>query len=215
MQLEPFVLGITGGIGCGKSTVGQMMRDMGVDVLDADDVAHAVIEPDGRAYSAVVDRFGREILDSTGHIDRGRLAGIVFRDPEKLAMLNDLIHPYVRDAWRSWVSERRRQGRAAAVIIPLLFEIGEVEIWDAIVCIRAPLEEVYARLAARGLAREDVEVRMAAQLPVAEKCRRADYVIDNSGDMSGLRGQVERILAEVSFRTRKQGARQQRGEEKT
>jgi len=183
-------VGITGGIGCGKTEVGRILQTIGVSVMDADDVARQLMEPGSDVYAAVVREFGKGVLLADGRIDRGRLANVVFADAARLARLNAIVHPPVRQAWRRWVAEQRERGHDAAVIIPLLFEIGETRLWDAVICVSCPPELVLRRLAARGMSESEVRRRMAAQMPLEEKRRRADYVLENDGTLEKLKSET-------------------------
>lgn len=198
----PCIVGITGGIGCGKSEVGRILSGLGVDVLEADELAHSCLDPRGPAYVNVVREFGRGILDAEGRIDRRRLAGIVFGDPARLAKLNDMIHPVVREAWRKWIRLRRETRQDAAVIIPLLFEIGETGVWDAVICVASRPEHVFERLRRRGMRSDHIRARMSAQMPLDEKCRLADFVIHNDGSLKQLEAQTIRVWRQVKSRQR-------------
>jgi dephospho-CoA kinase len=190
-------IAITGGIACGKSLVGALMGGWGVEVCDADDLAHHLMEPGAQAYGPVVAAFGREILTGDGRVDRRRLGDRVFADGGDRERLNAIVHPLVKEAWRDWVSRRPPETRAAAVLIPLLYEAGEGEGWDAVVCVVASEATQRARLAARGLDGQEARRRMAAQMPLAEKAERADFVILNDGTLDVLREQTMRVLERI------------------
>lgn len=179
-----------------------LLQEAGAMVLDADDVAREVMRPGQPVFDAVVKYFGKEILDATGAVDRGRLGRRVFAHPEERDALNRMVHPEVLRRCRRWVAERRAERARAAVIIPLLFEVGETQGWDAIVCVTSPEEEVRRRLRARGLSDEEIEQRLAAQWALAEKARRADYVIQNDGDWEHLRNEVKRVLTAIENKGR-------------
>jgi len=146
-------------------------------------------------YREVVEAFGSDILGDDGGIDRRKLGTIVFRDAGRLSVLNGLVHPVVRGLWLKWLGEQRT--RAAAVVVPLLYEIGDGGNWDRIVCVGAPETDQRARLAERGLTAEEIDERLRAQLPVFEKMDRADHVIYNAGSRELLREQVRRIVKEI------------------
>jgi dephospho-CoA kinase len=190
-------IGITGGIACGKSEVGRILGDGGVAVLDADEVAHKVIAPGGPVYDKVVESFGERILKESGEIDRAVLGKIVFADETKRSLLNNLVHPDVCRECRRWVDEATGEGKTAAVIMPLLFEIEETEPWDLVVCVAASDDIVRERLKRRGLSEEDIAARMAAQMPVEQKAERADFVIRNEGDMEDLRNETISVLKTI------------------
>jgi len=189
-------VGLTGGIGCGKSTVVAMLRELGCAVIEADPLAHQLSEPGQPAYQEIVCEFGSEILATDGRIDRARLAKIVFGDSAKLAQLNQILHPRIVEE-----AERRSAGIAAAesppfVIIEaaLLIEAGYHRRFDRLVVVWCRPEQQHERLLARGMAPADIKSRLASQMPLEEKRRLADNVIDNSGTMAETRRAVERLV---------------------
>lgn len=189
---------ITGGIACGKSLVGAFMRNQGVDVCEADDLARRLMEPGGGAYELVIRSFGSGIMDADGRIDRQRLGALVFADEGERMRLNAIVHPLVRQAWRAWMDERATMRcRAAAVIVPLLYEIGEGAGWDAVVCVCAGPSVQRARLLERGLTEDGAYQRVAAQMTQAEKAERSDYVIVNDGTREVLQEQTKRVLESI------------------
>jgi|TARA_B100000809_G_scaffold259871_2_gene305684 dephospho-CoA kinase len=191
-------IGVTGGIACGKSLVGNYLEEHGVAVRDADDIAHEVILNGHPAYDPVVELFGTEILDSTGEIDRRVLGEIVFSDPAKLARLSAEIHPLVRIEWTEWLQAQADQGQAgAAVIIPLLYEVGLSEGWDAVICVASQPVVQIERLIERGLIEEDARRRLGVQMSTDEKMRRADYVIVNNSTRASVREQVMRTMKNI------------------
>jgi dephospho-CoA kinase len=168
-----------------------------VAVLDTDDVAHRCLAPDGPAYPGVVAEFGPGVLDDAGRIDRPRLAAVVFADPAARERLNQLVHPHVRAAYRTWIAERRRENRVAAVIIPLLFERGLEADWTQIVAVGAPEAVVRQRLRERGVPPEQIDPRLAAQAPVEEKLRRAHHAIRNDGSLAQLQQRTLAVLDDI------------------
>ncbi len=191
---------VTGGIACGKSLVGAVLAELGVAVIDTDLVCHDLMRvqrPLGRQVTAA---FGQAILGDDGEIDRGRLGRIVFANPENLKRLNRLVHPAAIRAVNSWLRKQatRRGGRRlAAVLVPLVYEAGWDTAWDRIVCVAAPVCLQVARLRRRGLAAESARARIAAQWPVEDKMRRADYVVFNGGGRSCARRQVVNIIEAI------------------
>jgi len=170
---------LTGGIGCGKSEVACFWTAAGIHVLDTDQTAHHLMEPGQPVYRQIVESFGEEILRPDGQIDRRALGDIVFSNPEMLEILNRIVHPVVQEEWQHWVKVRREHLESAVVSIPLLFEVGATKGWGAIVCISAPEKIVIDRLQKRGLSKDTALRRIRAQLPLEEKRRRSDYVINN------------------------------------
>ncbi len=184
------VIGLTGNIGTGKSTVTRMLADLGATVIDADALAHEVIAPGTPGWQQVVDAFGPEVVAADGTIDRARLAAIVFSDPAALARLEAIVHPLViQEADR----RIRAIGRGVVVIEAIkLIESGMVRDCDALWVVTARPEQQLERLVReRGMSAAEVQRRMAAQPPQSEKVALADVVIDNSGTPEETRAQVE------------------------
>ena len=184
---------MTGGIACGKSTAADFWRRRGAETLDADDVAHALIAPGGAAVAAVVDAFGPAVRAANGGIDRERLGRIAFADETARRRLEALLHPAVIRRMREWADGIRRAGKLGVAVIPLLYEVGCADGWDAVVCVAAREETILARLAARGLAPAEARARIASQWPVREKAARADRVIDIHGSLADLERQCRAI----------------------
>ena len=190
-------IALTGGIACGKSLVGATLEKQGVAVCDADLLAHELMLPGQAAYREIVGEFGQGILDPDGQINRVKLGGRVFADPLQLARLNAITHPRVAAAWTAWLAGLPAQTPVAVVLIPLLYEAGLESGWDAVVCVSASQDAQETRLLARGLTRDQARRRMASQMPVAEKARRADFVIVNDGTVAKLERQTEEVLARL------------------
>jgi dephospho-CoA kinase len=192
-------LGLTGGIASGKSAVAAMLREMGFAVLDADSLAHKLMEPGHPAYDEIAHEFGAAIVDSAGHIDRAKLAALVFADRAKLDRLNAIVHPRVKEALLHQFEEWARNGTrdAAFVEAALLVEAGYNQELDGLVVAWSRPEQQLKRLRARGLSDEEARRRIAAQLPVAEKLRYATEKIDCSGSIENTRRQVEALAAKL------------------
>lgn len=191
------LIGITGGIACGKSEVGRILAQAGVAIRDADEMAHAALARGGPAYEEVLSRFGRGFLRADGEVDRVALGARVFADAGEREALNGIVHPHVRAAWRRWALEMREQDRVAAVLIPLLFEVGAESEMDTVVCVAASEDQVVERLVRRGLSEEQAHLRIAAQMPLSEKIRRADYVIENNDTLETLEKQTLHTLQTI------------------
>lgn len=191
------LIGITGGIGTGKSTVGRYLQAAGVPVADADDLAHAAIAPDGPAYGPVVAAFGPAILKADGQIDRRILGEQVFADANARSRLNALVHPAVRQMMLQQVAAWQEAGTpVAALIIPLLYENGLEGLFAEVWVASCPHELELARVMTRdGLSRAQAEARINAQLPLSDKVARADRVIDTATDFAGVEAQVRRHLS--------------------
>ncbi len=193
------LIGLTGGIASGKSTVSAMFQQLGAPLLDADLIAREVVEPGTPALSEIAQRFPFAI-DSGGRLDRKALGEEVFSRPEERAALNAIIHPRIRDAF----AEKTRalaEGGAPLVIYDaaLLFENGLDRTMDEVIVVYVPRAVQLQRLIARdGLTLEQAEARLASQLPLEEKVKKAGRVVDNSGDREATRAQVERIWQSLS-----------------
>jgi dephospho-CoA kinase len=192
-------LGLTGGIASGKSAVAAMLREVGFPVLDADALAHKLIEPGQAAYEEVIREFGPSITGADGRVDRAKLAAIVFADRAKLDRLNAMIHPRVEAALVHQFEEWERNGvrDAAFVEAALIVEAGIHKKLDGLVVAWCKPEQQLERLRARGLSEEEARRRIAMQLSVAEKLRYATEKIDCSGSLEETRRQVETLAARL------------------
>ncbi len=185
-------VGLTGGIGSGKSSVARLFAARGVPVIDADALAHELMSPAGAAFREIVERFGRAILDHNGDIDRRRLGERVFADPAERRALEAMLHPRIRAA----MTERAGALAApyAVLVIPLLVETGERAGVDRVLVVDCPEDEQIRRAAARdGRGADEVRNIMAAQAARAERLRLADDVIVNDRDLAQLEREVERL----------------------
>jgi dephospho-CoA kinase len=192
-------LGLTGGIASGKSAVAAMLRDMGFAVLDADALAHKLIEPGQAAYAEVIQEFGPSITDPSGRIDRSKLGAIVFADRAMLDRLNAIVHPRVAEVILSQFEVWRRAGVRDAVFVEaaLLIESGIHKKLDGLVVVWCTPEQQVERLLARGLSDAEARRRIAAQLPVEEKLRLATEKIDCTGSIEETRRQVEALAGKL------------------
>jgi len=200
-------VGLTGGIAAGKSVVGKMFASLGAQVIQADEIAHQLMQPGQTVYQDVVVRFGARILDSDGSVNRARLAEIAFGGPDnpsRVAELNQIVHPAVirrQEEWMEQIGERDRHA-VAIVEAALILEADMDKRLDRLVVVTSRPEQRIERWARRlkvdeDSARREVTRRMAAQLPDEEKVKAADYVIDNSGSLDETRQQVEKIYPEL------------------
>jgi len=192
-------IGLTGGIASGKSTVDRMLRDRDYMVFDADAISHELLEPGQATYDAVVRAFGDGILGAGGAVDRGKLGAIVFADPAKRAALNAILHPRIRDISEDWFARLDGPGGPSIAFedAALILEAGLRKYFDrVVVCWCRPGQQV-ERLKERGLSLEQAARRIAAQMPIDEKRRLADDVIDCSGSIEETERQVEALLAKL------------------
>lgn len=202
-------VGLTGGIASGKSAVAARWRELGIPVLDADRLVHALYEPGSAGAAAIADEFGQEVLDQRGAVDRPRLAALVFGDPASVARLNGRIHPLVRVETERWLAEREAEGHTAAVVeATLLVENGGRERFDHLVAVSAPEEVRLARVLARDPAstREAVRARMSAQLSDEVRNAVCDDVLVSDGSVEELRGKADALAARLVSRAPDEGA---------
>jgi dephospho-CoA kinase len=194
------VLGVTGGIGMGKSACASLLRELQVPVVDTDDLARELVGPGQPALTEIAAAFGPGILDQTGALRRRELGKRVFTSSDDRRKLEAILHPKIRERWRGMVQEWRAQNRpVAAVIIPLLFETGAEAELDAILCVACSERTQRERLAPRGWSAEEISRRMAAQLPIAEKMSRSTFVVWSEGSMDLHRAQLQKILARLAL----------------
>lgn len=199
-------IGLTGGIASGKSSVARVLTEQGAIVLDADLIAHQVMAHDGPAFPEIIQIFGKGLLNPEGEIDRGRLGAIVFHDPAALAKLNQAVHPWVRVALKSQTEayaeqeQARNQSFLLIWMIPLLFESNLSTMVDHTVVVYCTPAQQKSRLMLRNqLTAAEAEARIAAQLPLEDKLKLADYVIDNSQGEAETRQQILKLLGEWTW----------------
>ncbi|NLW46635.1 MAG: dephospho-CoA kinase [Firmicutes bacterium] len=189
-------IGLTGGIATGKSTVGRLLRQKGVVVVSSDELVHQAMAPDGAAYHRIVAEFGPEILAADGEINRRFLGTIVFKDDAARHKLEQIVHPIVIKEIRDSFEGYLKQGVPIVVVeVPLLFEVGWIDLFDQIWVVSSSLDHQLQRIYARdGLAEEDARERIATQLQLEEKENRADVVINNNNGLDSLEEQVSLLL---------------------
>jgi dephospho-CoA kinase len=192
-------LGLTGGIASGKSAVAAMLRELGFAVLDADSLAHRLVEPGQPAFNEVLQEFGQAVVAADGRVDRAKLSAIVFADRARLDRLNAIVHPRVAEVVFRQFDEWQRGGTrdAAFVEAALLIESGIHKKLDGLVVAWCEPDQQLERLVARGLSEAEARRRIAAQLPVDEKLRLATEKIDCSGSLEETRRQVEALAAKL------------------
>jgi dephospho-CoA kinase len=196
------IAGITGTIGTGKSTVAAMFGALGAFVIDADKLAREVVVPGKPAWQAIIDNFGRQILNDDQTLNRQMLADIVFKDPVKLQVLNSIVHPEVLKEDQRLVDERKSADPDGLVIkdIPLLLEMGRDvarSMADKIIVVYASPDVQLKRLVARGVAEADARNRINNQVPVKDKLKMADFVINNDGTLDETRVQVRAVYQQL------------------
>ncbi len=199
-----FVAGLTGGIGSGKSVVARLLARYGLPIIDADAVGHQLTATDEDVRAALRSAFGPGIFDPEGHLLRERLARIVFADPRARTRLNAIVHPPMRRHIDARVRALIRQGHRVVVVDgALLGEVNLVSHLDALVVVYAPRNERIARIRRRdGLSEQEIVARIAAQMPLEEKLRLADFVVYNTGSVWALRRKVRALYAWLQERSR-------------
>ncbi|MEI6389588.1 MAG: dephospho-CoA kinase [Verrucomicrobiota bacterium] len=189
------VVGLTGGVGMGKSNSARLLRLRSIPVVDTDDLARQVVEPGQSALAEVQRVFGAEIVGQDGHLRREELARRVFSDPAARKRLEDILHPRIRALWRAQMEVWRAEGRSlAVVVIPLLFETSAEAELDATICIACTRLTQHQRLLDRGWSPADIEQRVRAQWPIEIKMARADYVVWTEANLDVHADQLNRIL---------------------
>ncbi len=195
--MRKLVVGLTGGVGCGKSTVAAMLQRLGAHVIDVDLAGRWAVEENAGVREQIRSVFGDDVFSAPDQIDRGRLGAIIFADPAAREKLNRIVHPVMLQRVRQLIAEQRESAAPYTYIIvdaALIFELDLDKELDRTVAVSAPLEACIRRIRLRnGLTEKQVRQRMAAQLPVNEKIRRADYVLRNNGDLDTLQGRVNEL----------------------
>jgi len=203
------LVGLTGGIATGKSTVSDILRGLGDVIVDADLLAREVVAPGQPALAAIVQEFGADVLNADGALDRKRLASVAFADPERRRRLEAITHPTIRDAFAARLTDLEAQGFAGLVFwdAAVLIESGGHKAMDRLVVVITDAPIQHARAVARDGDRADVERRIANQMPLSEKVKLADYVIDNSGDRAATEARTREVhralLADLETRARR------------
>jgi dephospho-CoA kinase len=190
------VLGLTGGVGMGKSACVHLLRARGIPVVDTDDLARQVVEPGEPALSQIECAFGPGVIGPDGQLQRAELAQRVFADSAARQRLEAILHPPIRQRWRTQLEVWRAQGaRLSVVVIPLLFETHAEQELDETICVACSARTQRQRLAARQWASVEIDQRLRAQWPVEVKMARADYVVWNEGELDVASEQIDRILS--------------------
>jgi dephospho-CoA kinase len=195
------LVGLTGGIGTGKSTVARMLEKRGAVVFDADILARQAVAPGTPGFDQVVERFGPNVLAPGGGLDREALASIVFSDPAARRDLEGIVHPEVRRMFAEGCEEYRDSDRVVVFSAPLLVETGMHTAFDLLIVVSAPVATQIERLMRdRGMGERDVQARIAAQLPLEAKAEVADVLVDNEGTLEDLERRVERVWRDLDAR---------------
>ena len=197
-----FVVGLTGGIASGKSTVARMFEEAGVQVICTDELAHEVVKAGSRALREIESAFGPDVIGRDGELDRSAMAGAVFQDESKRKVLESIIHPRIAEEMERRKLELAQTGHGMVVVdVPLLYEVGWEKMCDAVVVVFAKPSDQERRLTDRdGLSPEGVRFRIGAQASIEEKAKAADYVIDNTGSLEQTLSQVQETLKQLQLK---------------
>lgn len=189
------VIGLTGGIGTGKSTIAEMMKRKGALVIDADEVAREVVRPGGEYWKKIVNHFGEEYLFDDGRLNRRKLGRVVFNDPKKLKALNKITHPPTVEAISKKAAEAKRVSPDRCVVLdcPLLLETGMDSLVDVVVVVVASMEARLERLRKQGFSKTEAQARIKAQATDRDRLKEAEYIIENDGSIRELRFKVDRL----------------------
>lgn len=200
-------LGVTGGVGSGKSLVCRRLQELGVSVCSADELARQAVAPGTMAYEQIVQHFGRQILTPDGGIDRAGLRRIIVDDDAARKTLERFVHPEVLRQMEKHFAAAEKQGvPMAAAEVPLLFEAGMEPFFDAVILVSGDMENRLQRVMTRdNVSRQEAEALMKTQMPEAQKRKRADYIIENNGRIDRMQGEVDRIYAELRAACKKKG----------
>lgn len=190
------LIGLTGGVGMGKSMSARLLAERGLPVVDTDVLARELVEPGQPALREIGEAFGAGMIGADGRLRRGALAKVVFADEEARKRLEGILHPLIRARWKAQVEQWRREGcPVAVVVIPLLFETHAENEFDSIICVACTGATQHKRLAERGWSGQEIERRIAAQQPIEQKMGRSHFVVWTEGDVEGHAEQLRRMVA--------------------
>jgi len=194
------IIGLTGGIGTGKSEVSHILRDLGAVVIESDKVAHQSYEPGAKAHGLIVNQFGEDVLDGSGFIDRKTLGEIVFSDPARRLDLEKIVWPATRELTLALLKKETERGTEVVVVeVPKLFESGWDKVADVVWTVEAPLNVVSQRVKRRsGMSKSDTRARVAAQLTRQDRVARADIAIENGATLEDLRNQISKLWESIT-----------------
>jgi dephospho-CoA kinase len=192
------VIGLTGGIGSGKSTVSMFLAELGAVIIDADKIGHQVLDTDSEVWKQIVAAFGKKVLTPDGQIDRKKLGGLVFKNREALFHLNRIMHPRIYDVIKAQLEQYRKQGADVVVVeAPLFIEAGWVTMVDEVWVTVAPQTTVLERLEQVGMSSTEAMARIGSQLPAEERSKHADVVIDTDCSLDELKRKVSELWQRI------------------
>jgi dephospho-CoA kinase len=192
------ICGLTGGVGMGKSTAAEFLDAHGAKISDADLIARDLVEPNQPALAEIQNTFGKAMISADGRLHRTELAKIVFADAAARKKLEEILHPRIRERWLAQIEIWRKENcKLAVVVIPLLFETQAESHFDKIICVACSANSQRERLLARGWTPEQIQQRIAAQMPIDQKIARSDFVIWTDGDLDSHAQQIGRIFQKL------------------
>lgn len=192
------IIGLTGSIGSGKSTVAELVAEFGIPVIDTDKIGHQLLEEDTGVRSALLQHFGDNIMDTDGKVDRATLASLVFGNPQALTFLNTLLHPQIRQKLKQWLNNQRGAGVELVLVeVPLLIETGWTDMFDFIWVTTAPREVILSRLAAKGMTPEAISARFKSQLSDIERFKHAHSIIDTNANLENIKTTLAQLLSDI------------------
>lgn len=199
-ESQTLLLGVTGGIASGKTTVADLLEQKGAFIIDFDVLAREVVEPGKPAFKEIIEYYGKDVLQDNGRLDRKKISDIVFQDTEKRKKLEDYIHPRIMETFVQQVVDLAKgsQGRIIQAVVPLLIENSMQDLFHKILLVHIPKEKQIGRLMARdGISKKSAEEILNAQMPIDEKREYADYIIHNDGDLDSTKKQVDVLWNEL------------------
>jgi dephospho-CoA kinase len=192
------VCGLTGGVGMGKSTAAGFLRARGAQVVDADELTRQIVRPGETALAEIQNQFGKNFIAADGQLRRKELARVVFANAAARKKLEEILHPKIRERWLAQIEVWRKENcKLAVVVIPLLYETQAESQFDRIICVACSAANQKKRLLQRGWTLEQINQRIAAQIPTEQKIARADFVVWTDGDLASHAQQLERILSQL------------------
>jgi dephospho-CoA kinase len=189
-----FLFGLTGGLGCGKSTAAKLLSEMGWCVIDTDEIAREIVAPEKFAWEKIKKLFGAQYFNEDGTLNRAKLAETVFHDLQRLSELNAILHPIIREEWKKQSQYLLAQNHDVLVVIPLLYETGAETEFEKVIAIGCSERVMRSRIGSRDWSDDQITARLQAQWPLEKKMQKADFVIWNDGAVDLLKKQLNRLL---------------------
>ncbi|MBX7157097.1 MAG: dephospho-CoA kinase [Verrucomicrobiae bacterium] len=188
------LIGLTGGLGCGKSTAAKLLSEMGWHVIDTDEIAREIVIPGKPAWEKIKTLFGENYFHADGTLNRAKLAETIFHDAKRLSELNAILHPIIREEWKRQSEKLLAQDQDVLVVIPLLYETEAETEFEKVIAIGCSESVVRSRISARGWSEDQITARLRAQWPLDRKMQKADIAIWNDGDTELLKKQLSAVI---------------------